>query len=104
MNVTELSLPGVKLIEPKIFSDHRGHFLETWNAQRYAEIGIGPFVQDNLSRSVRGTLRGLHLQNEPNAQGKLVHCVAGFFDGPDRTKIRNRHTVLLQALSHEHFV
>ncbi|MBC8790395.1 MAG: dTDP-4-dehydrorhamnose 3,5-epimerase [Tagaea sp. CACIAM 22H2] len=77
MNVTELSLPDVKLIEPKIFSDHRGHFLETWNAQRYAEIGIGPFVQDNLSRSVRGTLRGLHLQNEPNAQGKLVHCVAG---------------------------
>lgn len=77
MNVVDLPLAGLKLVEPKIFGDARGQFLETWNAERYAAAGIpGPFVQDNLSRSKRNTIRGLHWQN-PNAQGKLVSVVAG---------------------------
>jgi dTDP-4-dehydrorhamnose 3,5-epimerase len=77
MKVVELGLPGVKLIEPKVFGDSRGFFLETWNAARYEAAGIpGPFVQDNLSRSARNTVRGLHFQ-DPNPQGKLVSCLAG---------------------------
>ncbi len=77
MNVVELGLPGLKLIEPKVFGDSRGQFLETWNAERYAAAGIpGPFIQDNLSRSRRNTVRGLHWQ-DPNPQGKLVSVVAG---------------------------
>ncbi len=77
MNVVELELPGLKLIEPKVFGDARGQFLETWNAERYAAAGIpGPFTQDNLSRSRKNTVRGLHWQ-DPNPQGKLVSVVAG---------------------------
>jgi len=77
MNVVDLDLPGLKLVEPKVFGDARGQFLETWNDERYAAAGIpGPFVQDNLSRSRRNTVRGLHWQ-DPNPQGKLVSVVAG---------------------------
>lgn len=77
MKVTETALPGVLLIEPKAFGDARGYFLETWSEARYREAGIaGPFVQDNLSKSRRGTLRGLHLQH-PHGQGKLVSVAAG---------------------------
>lgn len=77
MKVIETRLPGVLLIEPRHFGDARGYFLETWQQQRYAEAGIAEaFVQDNLSRSARGTLRGLHLQH-PTGQGKLVHVVEG---------------------------
>jgi dTDP-4-dehydrorhamnose 3,5-epimerase len=77
MKVTPTPLAGVLVIEPRVFSDDRGFFLETFRAERYAEHGIvGPFVQDNLSRSVRGTLRGLHFQ-EPNAQGKLLQVTRG---------------------------
>ena len=77
MNVTETALPGVLLIEPKVFGDDRGYFLETFSVTRYAEAGIcGPFVQDNVSRSRRGVLRGLHYQN-PHAQAKLVSVLEG---------------------------
>ena len=77
MNVTETSLPGVLLIEPRVLGDARGWFVETYRVERYAAHGIGgPFVQDNLSRSARGTLRGLHLQH-PHGQGKLVSCPLG---------------------------
>jgi dTDP-4-dehydrorhamnose 3,5-epimerase len=78
MNVTESPLGGVLLIEPRVFGDARGFFFETFHADRYREAcGIdAPFVQDNLSRSVRGTLRGLHFQ-EPDAQGKLVYVLRG---------------------------
>ncbi len=77
MKISETSLPGVLVIEPSVFRDDRGYFTETWVAQTYAEAGIvGPFVQDNLSRSVRGTVRGLHFQ-EPSAQGKLCSVVRG---------------------------
>lgn len=77
MNVIETSLPGVLIIEPKVFGDARGFFMETWNGARYEEHGIpNHFVQDNLSYSARGVLRGLHFQN-PNPQGKLVSVLEG---------------------------
>ena len=77
MKVTELSIPGVLLLEPEVIGDDRGFFMESYSELRYAEAGItGPFVQDNVSRSRRGVLRGLHLQH-PYAQGKLVSV----FDG-----------------------
>ncbi|MDB4968028.1 MAG: rfbC [Myxococcales bacterium] len=77
MKVKETALPGVLVIEPRVFSDDRGFFLETFQASRYAPLGIPTeFAQDNLSRSVRGTLRGLHFQ-EPDAQGKLVQVTRG---------------------------
>ncbi|AEI68080.1 dTDP-4-dehydrorhamnose 3,5-epimerase [Corallococcus macrosporus] len=77
MKVTPLELPDVLLLEPKVFGDDRGFFMEMFHAARYAAVGIpGPFVQDNYSRSAKGTLRGLHFQ-EPQAQGKLVQVLAG---------------------------
>jgi dTDP-4-dehydrorhamnose 3,5-epimerase len=73
----ETSLPGVLLIEPDVFADDRGFFMETYHEARFREHGIAAaFVQDNHSRSARGVLRGLHYQ-EPNAQGKLVRCTRG---------------------------
>lgn len=72
-----LDIPGLMLIAPKSFGDSRGYFLESWNAARYAELGIvTQFVQDNLSCSARGVLRGLHFQ-EPEGQAKLVSVIAG---------------------------
>lgn len=77
MKVIPCDLEGLLLIEPKVFGDARGFFLETWNERRYREAGIpGPFVQDNLSFSRRGAVRGLHFQN-PSAQGKLVYVLQG---------------------------
>ena len=77
MKVTALEIPGVLLIDPTMFKDQRGFFCETFHEQRYAEAGIrDSFVQDNISHSVRGTLRGLHFQ-QPHAQGKLVMAVEG---------------------------
>ena len=77
MQVIITQIPGVLIIEPKRFGDPRGFFSETFRADRYAEAGlIHSFVQDNWSRSQRGVLRGLHLQN-PNAQGKLVTVMRG---------------------------
>lgn len=77
MKVLETPLAGVLILEPKVFGDERGFFMETWSRQRYREAGIdADFVQDNLSSSSHGVLRGLHFQN-PRAQGKLVHVLAG---------------------------
>src|SRR3984957_11533939 len=77
MNVIKTALPDVMIFEPKMFGDPRGFFLEHYHAERYAAYGVsGPFVQDNLSRSARGVLRGLHLQN-PRPQGKLVGVMRG---------------------------
>lgn len=77
MNVIETRLPGVLLIEPKVFGDSRGFFFESFQQLRYKEVGIDlPFVQDNISYSKYGVLRGLHFQN-PNAQGKLVYVLQG---------------------------
>ena len=77
MKVIATALPGVMIIEPKVFGDARGFFMETWNQARYVELGLpAVFVQDNLSFSQKGVLRGLHFQN-PNAQGKLVYVLQG---------------------------
>src|SRR5689334_4509196 len=77
MNVLASKLPGLILIEPKVFGDARGYFMESWNLRKYQEAGIAPqFVQDNVSFSCRGALRGLHFQN-PNPQGKLVSVLQG---------------------------
>jgi dTDP-4-dehydrorhamnose 3,5-epimerase len=77
VNVIETKLPGVLIIEPKVFGDARGYFFETWQLTRYAAIGIREsFVQDNVSYSACGVLRGLHYQN-PNPQGKLVSVLQG---------------------------
>ena len=72
MKATPTELPEVLLIEPDVFGDARGYFLETWSRERYLALGIAcDFVQDNLSRSSRGVLRGMHMQN-PHTQAKLV--------------------------------
>lgn len=77
MNVSETALPGVLLIEPRKFGDARGFFMETWRENSYREAGIQEsFVQDNVSFSQYGVLRGLHFQL-PRAQGKLVYCPYG---------------------------
>jgi len=77
MKVEKSELPGVLLIDLDVFGDTRGFFCETWQQRRYEEIGVaGPFVQDNISLSARGVLRGLHFQH-PNPQGKLVHVLQG---------------------------
>lgn len=77
MNITRCDLAGLLILEPKVFGDARGFFMETWNQRRYAEAGLaGAFVQDNVSLSRRGALRGLHYQN-PGAQGKLVSVLQG---------------------------
>lgn len=77
MKVTPTALPEVLLIEPKVFGDARGFFFESYSARRYAEAGIAAtFVQDNVSRSRRGVLRGLHYQH-PHGQGKLVGVLDG---------------------------
>jgi dTDP-4-dehydrorhamnose 3,5-epimerase len=77
VNVIQTAIPGVLIIEPVVHGDARGFFVEVWHERRYRAAGIDlPFVQDNHSRSVRGTLRGLHYQIE-QPQGKLVRVAAG---------------------------
>lgn len=77
MKVLETILPGVLIIEPKVFADARGFVLETYQAERYRQLGIAhTFVQDNHSRSARGVLRGLHFQRS-RPQGKLVSVSRG---------------------------
>jgi dTDP-4-dehydrorhamnose 3,5-epimerase len=77
VRVVSTAIPGVVIIEPKVHQDGRGFFLETYHAERYREHGIaGPFVQDNHSRSVAGTVRGLHLQLR-HPQGKLIRVIEG---------------------------
>jgi len=72
-------LPGVCIVEPQVFGDHRGYFMETYNQQAFADIGItATFVQDNQSFTAqKGTLRGIHFQNAPYAQAKLVRVTKG---------------------------
>jgi dTDP-4-dehydrorhamnose 3,5-epimerase len=78
MRVLPTKLEDLVIIEPDVFGDDRGFFLETWSHRRFEEAGLREaFVQDNLSRSSRGTLRGLHLQSPPHGQGKLVYVIEG---------------------------
>jgi dTDP-4-dehydrorhamnose 3,5-epimerase len=73
-----LPLAGLKLIVPRVFHDERGAFMETFKESDFAAAGIpGPFVQDNLSTSRKGVIRGLHFQKEPHAQAKLVQVLSG---------------------------
>jgi dTDP-4-dehydrorhamnose 3,5-epimerase len=77
-NFKKTPIEGLIVIEPRAFPDGRGFFMETYKESDFLAAGIpGPFVQDNHSRSVRGVLRGLHYQNPPHAQGKLVRVVRG---------------------------
>lgn len=76
MKITEAPLHGILIIEPKKFADDRGFFYESHQAQRYLAAGIPPLVQDNISRSKKNALRGLHYQL-PQAQGKLVWVTRG---------------------------
>ena len=77
MKVIKTGLPGCAVIEPAVFGDARGFFMETWNAQRFGELGLPErFVQSNVSSSSRGVLRGLHYQ-WPHPQGKLVSVLEG---------------------------
>lgn len=77
MKVIATAIPGVSIIEPKVFGDARGWFLETWQQERYAAHGLpAALVQDNQAYSRHGVLRGLHFQH-PHAQGKLVQVIAG---------------------------
>jgi dTDP-4-dehydrorhamnose 3,5-epimerase len=77
VNIVETAIPGLLIIEPRVFGDARGFFMETWNSHAFAEAGLNlNFVQDNHSRSQKGVLRGLHFQN-PGAQGKLVRVTRG---------------------------
>lgn len=79
MKITKTKLEGVVIIEPDVFGDNRGFFMESWNKKQMAELGFDyEFVQDNHSKStVKGTLRGIHFQKGDKAQAKLVRCVKG---------------------------
>ena len=78
MKIISLAIPDVKLIEPDVFGDNRGFFMETYRADQFKEAGIPTnFVQDNMSSSRKGVLRGLHFQKDPYSQGKLVRVVRG---------------------------
>ena len=79
MKITKTKLEGVVIIEPEVFGDNRGFFMESWNKRKMAEEGLDyDFVQDNHSKStVKGTLRGIHFQKGDKAQAKMVRCVKG---------------------------
>jgi dTDP-4-dehydrorhamnose 3,5-epimerase len=78
MNVIKTNIEGLLIIEPDVFGDTRGYFFETYSKSKYGELGIGKdFVQDNISRSLKGTIRGLHYQIGDKAQGKLCHVIKG---------------------------
>ena len=77
IQVEETAIPDVKIIKATRFQDERGFFVETYKESEYLEAGIPRFVQDNLSESSKGVIRGLHWQESPNGQGKLVSCITG---------------------------
>lgn len=78
MNVIKTPIEGLLIIEPRVFHDARGYFVETYNEQRYREAGVdATFVQDNQSCSTYGVVRGLHFQKPPYTQAKLVSCTKG---------------------------
>lgn len=77
MQVIDTPIEGLKIIEPRVFGDERGYFMETWNQRNFSEAGIeADFVQDNESQSSQGTLRGIHFQKD-FPQDKLVRCLKG---------------------------
>ena len=109
MNVIKTKLPGVLIIEPKVFGDERGYFMESWSQERYQAAGIKEnFVQSNVSKSSQGVLRGLHFQH-PKPQGKLVYVLEGeVFDvAVDIRKgsptFGQHESILLSAENHQQF-
>ncbi|MBN2616346.1 MAG: dTDP-4-dehydrorhamnose 3,5-epimerase [Bacteroidales bacterium] len=78
MELVKTKIPGLLIIKPSVFEDHRGYFFESYNKEAFKQEGLYPqFVQDNESRSMKGVLRGLHFQKPPHAQGKLVRVIKG---------------------------
>jgi dTDP-4-dehydrorhamnose 3,5-epimerase len=77
IQVEETSIPDVKIIRANRFHDDRGFFTETYKESEYLDFGIPKFVQDNMSESLKGVIRGLHWQESPFGQGKLVTCLSG---------------------------
>lgn len=107
MQLVELALPGLKLLRPRAFADARGFVLESYHTERYRSYGIVcGFVQDNLSHSIKGTLRGLHYQTDPG-QAKLISVTGGrIFDvavdiRPESTSFGRWVSVVLDAATHE---
>lgn len=77
MHITETEIKGVFIIEPRVFIDERGSFMELYNKANYSATGVEYFIQDNISTSKKGVVRGLHFQEAPHAQAKLVSVVVG---------------------------
>ena len=78
MEIIETKIPGLYIVQPKVFGDHRGYFCETYNEKAFHSLGItNKFCQDNLSKSSYGVIRGLHFQLHPHSQAKLVSAVVG---------------------------
>ena len=78
MQITKTKIPGLLIVKPQVFDDTRGYFFESYNLQKFSNAGIPVnFVQDNESKSQKGVLRGLHFQNPPYTQGKLVRVIKG---------------------------
>jgi dTDP-4-dehydrorhamnose 3,5-epimerase len=107
MRIENSPIDGLVLIEPRVFSDERGHFFEPFNEKEMSEYGIrGPFVQDNESLSHKGVLRGLHFQKPPHEQGKLVRVVSGAVSDvvvdirPGSKTFGKHYTVELSASNH----
>ena len=110
MQVIKTPLEGVLVIEPKVFKDSRGFFVETYNEERYMQAGItARFVQDNMSASTYGVVRGLHFQRPPYTQAKLVSCIEGeVLDvavdlRKDSPTYGQWYSVLLSAENHRQF-
>ncbi len=77
MKIIDTSIPEVKIIEPDVFGDHRGYFFETWSENKYSELGFKPRQDNESFTAKKGTLRGLHFQQSPMAQAKIVRVVSG---------------------------
>jgi len=108
MKISTCDIPGLVIIDPKVFGDSRGYFFESWNEQRYDLIVQARFVQDNISFSRKGIVRGLHFQN-PNGQGKLIQVFQGeVFDVAvdlrrSSPTFRKWHGILLSAENKKQF-
>jgi len=110
MNIIDTEISGVLIIEPDVYADERGYFKETYSKERYRALGLPDFVQDNVSLSIPvGTLRGLHYQTAPFAQGKLIQVIAGeVFDVAvdirrDSPTFGTSVSVILSAENHRQF-
>lgn len=112
MNIIKTEIEGLVIVEPRVFGDHRGYFMESWSRRDFEEAGLYyDFVQDNHScSSVKGTLRGIHFQRGDKAQAKLVRCVQGAVLDvavdlrPDSPTYKKWHAVELSEENHRQFL